>query len=267
MIKASLELKPVISYPEGLPVYFLTGEKYLYQTLFCITSLTRNTDEKFNFILIDDGSFNNALIEKVHKLLPNAHIRFNADTEAYLKKIMPESAFKRIWEKRYTYPHIRKLTDVHVDNGKEWKLVLDSDMLFWSNPVELIEWLKKPTAPIHMIDCEESYGYSNALMEDLSGSAIPKLLNVGVLGVKSATINWNEIESWIEQLEKKEGKTYYLEQALSAMIVAKQKCIALPPAAYIVNPSQKELNEPSGLHHYVSTSKKEYFNLAWRKFF
>jgi len=266
MVKAAFNLKPVISYPNGLPLYFLTGEKYLYQTLFCITSLVSHSKERFNFILIDDGSFNNLLVQKINKLLPGATVHLNTDTETNLKKILPINRFKNLWNKRSVYPHIRKLTDIHTLPGPKWKLVLDSDMLFWDEPKMLINWLKNPVGATHMIDCEESYGYTPFLMQELAGATIPKLLNVGVLGIKSAIIDWNKIEHWIGQLEEKEGKTYFLEQALSAMIVANENCTVLDAAEYVVNPNETHWQVANCLHHYVSTSKKEYFNLAWKKF-
>lgn len=266
MVKASLSLKPIFSYHDGLPIYFLTGEKYLYQTLFCITSLIRNSHEKFNFILIDDGSFNEHLVKTVHQLLPNSTIHLNADIEANLERILPRDEFKKLWNKRKSYPHIRKLTDIHTIKGEEWKLVLDSDMLFWNEPEEIISWLKKPVQPIHMVDCEESYGYSARLMEELAGAKIPALFNVGVLGINSNFIDWAKIENWIAILEEKESETYFLEQALSAMIVAKEKCTALNSINYVVNPAPNTKEMVACLHHYVSTSKKEYFNLAWKKF-
>lgn len=263
---ASEKLKPVHSYQDGLQIYFLTGEKYLYQTLFCIASLTKHSEEKFNFILIDDGTFNEPLLETINRLLPNATIYLNSDIEANLSKLLPEQQFKKLRNKRSTYPHIRKLTDIHTLNRQEWKLVLDSDMLFYKNPEEIINWLKTPKTPIHMVDCEESYGYSSNLMETLAGAEIPELLNVGVIGLNSNTIDWNNIENWISILEKEEGETYFLEQAISAMIVAKENSIALSPIKYVVNPVEDNKMSPACLHHYVSTSKKKYFNEAWKEF-
>ena len=265
MVKASLTLKPVRSYNDGLSVYFLTGEKYLYQTLFCIASLTKYSDEKFDFRLIDDGSFNEKLIKTISKLLPDSKIYLNADIENNLKKRLPENALEKILSKRKEYAHIRKLTDIHSLTDGGWKLVLDSDMLFWANPVEIINWLKHPTSPIYMIDCEEAYGYSPALMEALTGSEIPKLLNVGIFGINSEMINWESLVSWINKMEDKEGKTYFLEQALSAMIVADKKGLALNATAYVVNPA-KQASAETKLHHYVSASKKQYYNKAWKKF-
>lgn len=266
MKKASLTLAPVTSYPDGLPVYFLTGEKFLYQTLFCIQSLKKVSRAKFNYILIDDGSFGDSLIKQVERQLPGAQIILQAELEQNIEKYLPESLYPALYNKRKVYPHLKKLTDVHTLPGKHWKLVLDSDMLFWAEPTKLISWLNNPVSPLHMVDCEPSYGYTGPLMEQLAGSAIRPLINVGAIGLKSDTINWAKVNHWIKVLEEKEGGSYYLEQALTAMLIGDAVTTTLPADTYIVNPAASDVVEKNGtLHHYVDLSKAPYFKLAWRQ--
>ena len=266
MKKASLDLPPVNSYTDGLPIYFLTGKNYLYQTLFCIQSLNKHSTEKFRFVLVDDGSFNKAIVVQINKQLPGADVITQALIIQNLEKILPISKYPVLWHKRIEYPHIKKLTDIHTIPGDRWKLVLDSDMLFWDNPVAMINWLKKPDKPLHMVDCTESYGYSAPLMEQLVKAKIPSLLNVGAIGSNSNTINWENLENWIPVLEEAEGKSYYLEQALSAMLIANNPCTVLSADEYIVNPAvHASANNKGTLHHYVDLSKKQYYNDAWKK--
>lgn len=264
MAKASFRLPSVISYPDGLPVYFLTGKKYLYQTLFCIQSLAKVSETKFRFVLVDDGSFDDLIIDQIKKQLPGARIVTNDIIEKNLQQHLPISLYPTLHAKRKVYPHIKKLMDVHTIQNDEWKLVLDSDMLFWNTPTDLLNWLKEPNQPIHMKDCVESYGYTQKLMEQLCNSSIPQLLNVGAIGLKSSTINWAKLNKWIEILEQQEGASYYLEQALTAMLIGDQNSIILNANTYIVNPAG--LNQPADvLHHYVDLSKKIYFGQAWKK--
>ena len=264
MAQESFDLAPVQSYSDGLPVYFLTGKKYLYQTLFCIRSLVKACDAKFRFILVDDGSFDNAIINQIEKQLPGATIVTSQEIEKNLQKHLPQNLYPALHAKRKVYPHIKKLTDVHTIEHDEWKAVLDSDMLFWNKPTELLNWLNKPDKPLHMKDCVESYGYTPQLMEQLCNDTIPQLLNVGTIGLKSSAINWAQLDNWVEVLEQKEGASYYLEQALTAMLIGSNKTIALNAEKYIVNPAS--LEQPNDvLHHYVDLSKKIYFTSAWKK--
>lgn len=266
MEESSRNLPSVTSNPKGFAIYFLTGKQYLYQTLFCIQSLTKHSTEKFKFILVDDGSFNDEILMQINTQLPGAEIITQLTIEKNLKDFLPQHNYSYLHNKRKIYPHIKKLTDIHTIPTAGWKLVLDSDMLFWDEPKEIIEWLKKCCRPIHMVDCTESYGYSRQLMEQLAEAPIPSLLNVGVIGLNSNDISWDKVENWIKILEEKEGKTYYLEQALSAMLIGNNTTVILNKDKYIVNPSKETIRDNVGiLHHYVDLSKEGYYNIAWKK--
>jgi hypothetical protein len=263
----SVELPPVTSHPNGLPVYFLTGKNYLYQTLYCIQSLIKTSAIQFKFILVDDGSFNATLIERVAKQLPGAQVITEIQITKNLQNALPETRYPYLHKKRAVYPHIKKLTDVHTIPGDDWKLVLDSDMLFWHEPADLIDWLRNPQLPLHMVDCVEAYGYTQQLMEQLAGSPVKPLLNVGAIGLKSEAIDWDKLENWVKTMEEQEGTSYYLEQALSAMLIGDSNAAVLKAEEYIVNPGTNEVKNKTGiLHHYVDLSKENYFKQAWKHF-
>lgn len=263
----SWKLPPISSEPSELPIYFLTGRKYLYQTLFCIQSLIKASGARFKFILIDDGSFDKQLIERISQQLPGAQIITSTQIGQNLKKLLPEAHYPHLHQKRAVYPHIKKLTDIHTLPDGSWKLVLDSDMLFWREPADIINWLDDPRQPLHMVDCVEAYGYSRKLMETLSGSTIKPSLNVGAIGLKSEHIDWDKLESWVKTLEEREGTSYYLEQALSAMLIGSADSVVLKADEYIVNPAKDQIKNKSGiLHHYVDLSKEGYFKQAWKHF-
>ncbi|MFB0498239.1 hypothetical protein ABID99_004476 [Mucilaginibacter sp. OAE612] len=267
MEQRSLELPPVVSHTNGLPIYFLTGKNYLYQTLYCIQSLIKSTAAQFKFILVDDGSFNAELVERVAKQLPGAQVITVKQISENLQNTLPETRYPYLHKKRAVYPHIKKLTDVHTIPGDDWKLVLDSDMLFWHEPADLVKWLNGPQQPLHMLDCVEAYGYSQQLMEQLAGSTVKPLLNVGAIGLKSEAIDWDELENWVKTLEELEGTSYYLEQALSAMLIGNTDATVLKTGDYIVNPSPDQIKNKTGiLHHYVDLSKEGYFKQAWKHF-
>ena len=265
MKKESLNLNGFSSDPQGLPLYFLTGKNYLYQTLFCIKSLVKVSDQRFKFILVDDGSFDDEIINRVSSQLPGVEIITAQMISQNLKKEIPNHLFPVLNKKRIVYPHIKKLTDIHTLPGQDWKMVLDSDMLFWKQPDDIINWLKMPEKPIYMQDCQQSYGYSTALMQELCKKKISPLINVGAIGLNSKTIDWQKLEIWVAHLEELEGSSYYLEQAITAMLIGDTASEQLNAQEYIVNPNEQKINTKIGiLHHYVDLSKDGYFKKAWK---
>ncbi len=266
MVLAAYNLKE-INKPDlpVYPVYILTGKKYWYQTAFCLYSLQKVSGSiRFNAILIDDGTFDDELTKQVLSQFPGIKIQRADETENRLKQHLPATRYPALHKKRENYPHIRKLIDVHAGQTG-WKMVIDSDMLFFKEPKLVEDWLKKPDLPFLLQDIKYAYYYTAGLMFQLAGEYVLPNLNVGIIGLESQNINWDNLESWIVALEAQEGTNYLLEQALSAMIVAGKPVIVASKDDYRVLPDEQETRSPQAvLHHYVAESKEWYFKYAWR---
>jgi hypothetical protein len=269
MIAAAGNLKEMV-YPgsDRIDVYFLTGKKYWFQTAFCLFSLQRSAGINIHAFIIDDGSFDAQLESDVKKQFPTTVTVVRSTTiQSLLDEKLPEAGFPALRQRRIVYPHLRKLTDVHVLPGDGPKLVLDSDMLFFHRPVELLNWYSNPDGLIFMRDVTESYGYSTELMKKLTGvREFPERLNVGIAGIPSRVINWQQLEFWTTELLEKEGSSYLQEQALTAMIAANGPHGFLDEASYKVLPTIAGSNIPETLHHYVADAKYDYFVKGWKFF-
>jgi len=265
MVKTSASLKIAEPATDAAEVYFLTGKKFWPLTAFCMYSLSKQSGNKLRAVFIDDGSLDDALIKTMRLQFPGCNVKTSAQIEADIKTYLPTSKYPVINKKRAVYPHLKKLTDVHA-GSKGWKLVLDSDMLFFKYPVEMLTWLDAPQQPFFLYDPVYSYHYSLALMEQFANNTIIPNLNVGAIGLKSELVDWDKLETWIAQLEEKEGTNYLLEQALSAMLVAGDEPIIADRQEYIVMPERSEVENPSAtLHHYVAGSKEWYYKKAWQQ--
>jgi hypothetical protein len=268
MEKAAASLTPRSRKADGdAAVYFLSGKKFWYQTLFCAYSLAVQTDDRISTVVLDDGTLTEENADVLMRVLGNCKVVWRREIEAQLDQHLPAWRFPALRARRLEYPHIGKLTDVHAGRTG-WNLVLDSDMLFHGRPAFLESWLHSPKVPLHMRDIVSSYGYSETLMSSLAGAQIPELVNVGICGLRSDAIDWEKLELWCRELLAREGSHYLQEQALVAMLLAGGPHLEAPPADAVVAPSRAESLAPSAaLHHYVAESKAWYFRFAWRRAF
>lgn len=262
-------LLPALPAPLNAPcvtLHLLSGRRFWYQTAFCLHSFSQHSGVRINAEVFDDGTIDGALRERFEKLGPGIHIHPTSSIRDRLDALLPEAKFPVLRERWKNYPNIRKLTDPHL-GSTGWKLVIDSDLLFFRRPGFILDWLAAPNRPLHAIDCTESYGYSRQLMERLAGAPIPPLVNVGLCGLRSESLDWLELEAWCTELIAQEKTSYYLEQALVAMLVARTPSCAVAPAAdYLTNPGEDETRSPRAvMHHYVDTSKRWYFRHGWRR--
>lgn len=267
MVKASKQLSEII-YPNAphFDVYFLTGKRYWFQTAFCLYSLQRYAGVNIRAYILDDGSFDESLEAEVKLQFPTTvTVIRKSRIEELLDQTLPSEKFPVLRRRRIEYPHIRKLTDVHVLSSISPKLVLDSDMLFFREPVAILDWLAQPKGMLFLRDTEESYGYSKEIMRELTAyQELPEKVNVGVAGISSNSINWKELEQWTRIMLQKEGSSYLQEQALTAMLATKEECRFLPEAEYKVLPSILGEGVPEILHHYVAEAKYDYFVKGWK---
>lgn len=272
-MEASVErLNPPAFDPSLSPIetWFLTGQRFWYQTAYCAWTLSAQANREVAVNIVDDGTLTEEQESSLRRLFPKGTILRSAGIEDSLNERLPRESFPVLRARCDDYINIRKLVDVHL-GSEGWKLVLDSDMLFFDRPDEIIRWWDRANAPgeeapiLLMRDCEESYGYSREVMTALTGAEIPPLLNVGVCGLKSEAIDWEEVENWCATLSEKEGTSYFLEQALVAMMASRQSHLVLPSDNYLTFPNREATIKGLGtLQHYVADSKPWYFGHAWK---
>lgn len=257
-----------------LEVWMLTGERFWYQSAFCAWTLARHSKRSIILHLIDDGTLTPLLEQKLRRLFPEGTTLCRVAALKQLQSQLPVDRYPTLHRRWHDYINIHKLTGAHL-GGSGVKLVLDSDMLFFHRPDALLAWWDAAVAdpcgevghsPCLMVDCEESYGYSPALMEELAGAPIVPLLNVGICGLSSSSIDWDLLEHWCTVLEAREGASYFLEQALVAMLAARVQPVVMPRRDYITFPTSAQSSSGEGvLQHYVADSKPWYFDVAWER--
>jgi hypothetical protein len=266
MVKAAGRLPPLPPPPADAPeVCFLTGRRFWYQTAFCFWSLSRQAGRPLRAVFFDDGTFDASQRAECVRLFPGARLHDAREIEASLDEHLPVARFPTLRARRRSLVLLRKLMDVHCGQSG-WRLFLDSDLLFFRRPNVLIDWLEKPSEPIHMADSQNAYGYSLELLTRLAGASVPERVNTGILGCNSDEFDWQRMESWCWQMQEAEGENYFQEQALTAMMLAGRECQVAPTDDYRLMPSEDEAKRPTAaMHHYVDLSKRGYFRHAWRR--
>lgn len=265
MERAALSLPPLPP-ASGAPLelHLLTGRKFWYQTVFCLWSFAQHAGRPLVPVIYDDGTLTETFRAPLARHFPAARFVAQADIIARLEAHLPASRFPTLRERWINYPNIRKLTDPHV-GASGWKLVIDSDLLFFRRPTLLLDWLERPELPLHAVDCETSYGYSRPLMNELAGVPVADLVNVGLTGLAGESLDWEKLEFWARTLIARERTNYYLEQALVAMMVAGRACTIAPANDYVTLPRSPEAQACRAvMHHYVANSKRAYFQHCWR---
>lgn len=253
---------------------FLTGEKFIHQSLFCIHSFLKflSVEESGNFSinLYDDGSLCPQTFTILQNKFPGVNlIPAKSSIEAIGQKLSSKR-FPKIHEKLKTFPLIKKLVYIHINNAG-LNTFLDSDMLFLKRPQAFLNWLllnsKSNINALCMPDIKRSYGYKEETIKEVWPAGVKNNINSGFYAIQSERINYEFIEELINKFEEKAGSNYYLEQLITALLLEQSENLyVLPPCDYIVFPTKEQINHQEGtLHHYVDVSKEGYFKESWKR--
>lgn len=246
-------------------LHLLTGRNYWDQAAFCLWSFATAAARPIRARIYDDGTLDEAGIAALSRVVSELQVIRRDALVDKLDRHLPRDRFPALRSRWDVYPHIRKLIDPHL-GSTGWKLVLDSDLLFFRRPDFLLDWLDRPDRPLHAVDCEETYGYPREQLGKLCGATLPVRCNVGLTGLQSEALDWAELERWCDALIERGRSSYYLEQGLVAMLAARQACAVAPAADYLTLPRPPEDTACRAImHHYVAESKRAYFRENWRK--
>jgi hypothetical protein len=247
----------------GARVAFLSGKVYWHQTVFCFASLQHFIEDRITPVVYDDGTFCGECLDDARRIVPWLEVVSVEEIAARLDRLLPPSKFPCLRARRLEYPHLRKFTDIHV-GATDWTLVHDSDMLYFRSPDAIRKWFDAPF-PLYMQDIKTAYGYPLDFLSSLAGEQVPDRINVGLYGIYSPGIDWERMEHACRAQIDTFGPHYLQEQALTAMALSGAGAWALPRADYLVCPDFAEGRSPTAiLHHYVSHSKRSYYQYGWK---
>jgi hypothetical protein len=247
---------------EPLPVYFMSGRDHWPMTAFCAFSLLESTKSNVVPMVMDDGTLGGMQRDELKRILPRAVFLNREASEDNVNRWLPEKRFPALRTMRRELPLMRKLLDLHAGQTG-WRLFLDSDMLFWSEPAWMLDWLRTPTGPAYMSDFKSCYGYSDALLQTTFGRPMRPLINTGICGLLSESINWEQVEHWAARLLSAEGTNHFSEQCLSAMILATNGGRPAPKDYQIWPTGEETRHATATMHHYVAESRVWYHVYGW----
>ena len=239
-------------------VHFMAGESHWHLTCFCVYSLLTHSSLDVVPILHDDGTLQAHQWDQMRRIIPWLQRIAVEQAEASVDAHLPRIHFPALRKMRDRLPLMRKILDVHAA-GSGRGLFLDSDILFYREPVFLDRWLCEGRLPVYMRDFQDSYGYSPEVLRSVFGRSMPPRVNTGISGFYSPSIDWEQLEYWASRLPAGESN-HFAEQALTAMLMSESGGEAAPPEDYLISPERGEVRSPRAvMHHYVVPSRTWYY--------
>ncbi|MDD5261025.1 MAG: hypothetical protein PHD76_04170 [Methylacidiphilales bacterium] len=122
-----------------VPVCVLTGRETWLLTCWMLASWTHFTERSWKIVLHDDGTLTPEIISRLHAMFPHFSVVPLLESDAGMEPVLRTYPHCATYRKQH--PLARKIFDVPFYCKEQRFILLDSDVLFFQKPVEILQWV------------------------------------------------------------------------------------------------------------------------------
>lgn len=228
-------------------IHVFTCAKDWLNLLWTLKTFYYYSNRQYALCIHDDGSLSPPDRATLQAHFPNARIIDRPSADA---KVLPElQSYPRCLAFRQTNPLAPKVFDFASYLESDRMLLLDSDILFFAEPTELLRRIEDPAYQLNSVngDVSSAYTIDSQVVHDRLGFEVIERFNsgLGLIHQQSMRLDW--IEEFLA-LPDIVGHFWRIEQTLYALFSSRFGTELLPPA-YDVHLDRGIGDSPS--RHYV----------------
>jgi hypothetical protein len=214
--------------PQTVPVHVLTGAKDYELCAWMLASWFHFTEETWRIFIHDDGTLPEAARELFRKLFGNARIIPRDEADTRMDKVLAPYPFCHDY--RNKHPLALKIFDFATYTDSDRFIALDSDVLFFNYPREIMEWVatKKAECWFNEDVAEGSLITPDNARADL-GVKLWRKVNSGLCLINKPAIDLEFCERALGETSILKGHIWRIEQTLFALCASRGKGGLLPP--------------------------------------
>jgi hypothetical protein len=237
-------------------IHVVTGREYWKLGLWMLASFFYTTDRSWPVTIHNDGSCSHSDIASISAVVPFAKIISRADADQQLHKQL--ETFPRTRDLRSTFPLLLKLTDTTLLKRSPQCLVLDCDLLFFSEPIEILTWSSAPEHNLFLTDITDASALPPPQINSLLGVKMLEKLNSGLCALRSDFLDLDLMERALTKTALiNASRRWTVEQTLFA-ILAGQRSSKLLPSRYLVS-SEKRAPKSTIMRHYIGKVRDSFY--------
>ena len=243
--------------PQTVPIHVLTGEKDWELCAWMLASWFHFTEDTWRVCIHDDGTLPSEAQARLLKLFPQARIISRDDADARMDKLL--AAFPLCHDYRNRHPLALKIFDIPALSDAKRIIVLDSDVLFFSYPHEIMHWVVNES-----LECwfnadvaEGSLISEKDARDDLAVKLWPKV-NSGLCLLVREALDLEFCEKALGETNILQGHIWRVEQTLYALCASRFGRGGLLPPTYEVS-LRKNAADTAIARHYVGAVRDRFY--------
>jgi len=242
-----------------IPIHTLSGAEQFPLLLWMLASLSHFTGMRWRVVVHDDGSLTEEHRQLLADSLPESRLVSKAEADRAMEPLLRSHSACRAY--RDSHPLAKKCFDVPTFLESDRFLLLDSDVLFFAEPTELLRWCGESNDGTCWFneDPQEPSPVSPAKAESVFGSPLWPRVNSGLCFLqRDAISDFDFFEQCLEPKELEGADPWRLEQMLLALGASRAGKGGLLPSNYEVSLGRSR-NPKSVARHYVGAVRDRFY--------
>jgi hypothetical protein len=243
--------------PGEVPVHILTGANDWQLAAWAVASWFHHSETAWPLVVHDDGTLPARGREVLQRLFPITRFIERAEADATMAKVL--TPFPFCGDYRKAHPLALKIFDVPHFATAERFLVLDSDVLFFARPQEMIEWCEgKREGCWFNEDVQEGALISAAEARDELGIRLWPRVNSGLCLLEKRALDFDLCDRALAVTSLLSGHVWRIEQTLFALCASKYARGGLLPKTYEVSLGKRAAPDAVA-RHYVGAVRDRFY--------
>jgi hypothetical protein len=215
---------------EDPTVHMLVSSRTWHAGLLAAVAWEHHTGRRWRFFIHEDGTVDDPARTRIRSVLPDVRLVPRSESDVKLRDVLrdhPDCLAQRSQHNLFL-----KFTDFAAFAPGERFIVLDSDVIFFRPPAEILEWVDRGSDSYHYNeDTKEKFCIPRAYLEEALGVTMWPRFNSGLVLVPRAAIDWDLAEKLLSVFEPTAHHPQFFEQTLYALMgSAWGRGGALPPS-------------------------------------
>lgn len=258
--KKILSSKPIVCNNDSeFEVHILTCEKDFLDAVWCLKTLYHYSGVRPKLVIHEDGSLSIGNIKTFLKHFVNCRVIRRKDADEDLKHFLANYKYSQKNRLNKDFFGALKIFDAFYYAKADKLLLLDSDILFFKKPNEIIEYIKEDK-PFFNSDYQDAYSKPVSELNKILGVSIFPKVNSGIMFLRKEYHfnNRDFIEYYFEKMEAiiQPRNINWHEQTLNALLLSKYGAIRLNENYQI---SKRPITDKTVCHHYVNDGSRKNF--------
>lgn len=242
---------------DRVPVHVLTGENDWQLAAWMLASFFDASEHSWPVVIHDDGTLPKEAQETLRQMFKKARIILRAEADATMEPVL--KAFPFCHEYRGKHPLALKVFDIpHFAAGERF-MIFDSDLLFFSYPAEIMNWVtsKKDECWFNEDVAEGALITAQEAKKELGVDLWPRV-NSGLCLIYKPAIDFDFCDRVLAETSIMRGHIWRIEQTLFALCASRHGKGGLLPHKYEVSLGKRSAEETVA-RHYVGAVRDRFY--------